>query len=133
MLTVDFTSHTVKANGKTLIDKGIPVNGFVLSTDTVTLDHIENLYQLYKHSVPNQIRYKKCYFKALPAEKLNVSDLIKGENRQAAKENLEMTLITGILNGSLKWPDPKKWFWQSEKDKDLILLREWFMRKDDKK
>lgn len=125
MLQIDLDTKTVK-NGKTyLIQNGIPQNGYIIDNKTITFEMLEELYAIYKHSVPNGIRYKKTYFKALTYDELSTTDLISGANRQNAKENLEMAIITGVLNGSLTWPDQTKWFWQSKNDKDFILLKRW--------
>lgn len=127
MITINLETKSMK-NGKTiLIDNGIPVNGYVLSTDNITIDQLEKLYHVYKYSVPDGIRYKKNYFKALTAEQLTTIDLINGANRQKSKEELEIALLTGILNKSLTWPDDKLWFWQSKTDKDFVILKTWFM------
>ena len=91
----------------------------------ISFELLETLYTIYKHSVPNGIKYKKTYFKALTYDELSTEDLILGANRQTSKENLEIAIISGVLNGSLVWPDETKWFWQSENDKDFILLRKW--------
>lgn len=126
MIKVDLKNKSLIKNKTILIDNGIPQGDYILPSDEVTLETIEELYQVYKHSVPNTIRYRKPYFKALKEEELSTQDLIIGANRQLAKEKLETTLLIGILNGSLKWPDDTKWFWQSPNDKDLVLLKEWF-------
>ena len=125
MLQINLDTKTVK-NGKTyLIQNGIPQNGYIIDNKTITFEMLEELYAIYKHSVPNGIRYKKTYFKVLTYDELSTTDLISGANRQNAKENLEMAIITGVLNGSLTWPDHTKWFWQSKNDKDFILLKRW--------
>ena len=76
-------------------------------------------------SVPDRIKLQRVFFRALPEDQHTDEDLITGEPRQAARERLEMAVLEGSLNGSLKWPDSKKWFWQSKKDPDLIILQKW--------
>lgn len=126
MITVDLKQHSAKDGRRYLIQNGDPVAGFQIRTEPVTFDELEQLYQTYKHSTPNTKRLNKQYFKADAFEDMSTSDVVSGANRNEAQEALEMTLLQGILNGSLKWPDPAKWFWQSETDKDFVLLREWF-------
>ena len=92
-----------------------------------TFDYLEELYATYKRSVPDTIKYKHKYFKALTSQQMTLKDLVTGANRQKAKEQLEMAILTGVINGSLKWPDDSKWFWQSEKDKDFVLLKKWIV------
>ena len=134
-MNVNLETRTVMDGKKTLIKNGNPVGDYIIPADPVTIDDIEQLYAEYKTSVPNGVKYRKPYFKALSADKLPTTNLISGANRQQAKDKLELTLLIGILNGSLVWPDESKWFWQSEKDKDLILLRDWFIpeRKNDER
>lgn len=127
MLIIDLESKTLKENGKCLIKEGIPQNNYQISQKPITWEQLEKLYEEYKYSMPNGVKYKKMYFKALEFEDLDTSHLVNGENRTKAKEKLELTLLTGILNKSLTWPDHKKWFWQSIKDKDFILLKKWFI------
>ena len=126
MLTINLETKTLKKGKTTLILNGTPQRGYQLSTEPITFEILEALYQEYKHSVPNGVKYKRPYFKALDYEELSTEDLITGANRTKAKEKLELTLLTGILNGSLKWPDESKWFWQSENDKDFVILKKWF-------
>ncbi len=125
MLIVDFNSKSAKKDGKDIIVNGIPQNGYEISKDPVTFEDIEILYEAYKYSVPDRVRFQRTFFRALPEDRLSDEDLIVGEPRQAAREKLELAVLEGSLNGSLKWPDPKKWFWQSEKDPDLVILQKW--------
>ena len=134
MLYIDLDTHTLKKGRTVLILNGIPQNGYKIDPSPVSLEYIEKLYEAFKYSVPNGVRYKKNYFMALPEEKLSAEELIIGENRSAAKEALELTLLTGILNGSLIWPEENtQWFMQPapERDKDFVLLRRWFVRTQD--
>lgn len=131
MLYIDLDTHTLKKGRTVLILNGIPQNGYKIDPSPVPLEYIEQLYEAFKYSVPNGVRYKKNYFMALPEEKLSAEELIIGENRSAAKEALELTLLTGILNGSLIWPEENtQWFIQPapERDKDFVLLRRWFVK-----
>ena len=127
MITIDLENRSM-IDGKTiLIDRGVPKNGYVISDDIITYEQLEDLYHQYKYSVPNPIKYKKNYFKALNSDNLSIENMIAGANRTDAKFKLEHAILTGVLNGSLKWPDESKWFWQSEKDKDFIILRKWII------
>lgn len=126
MLTIDLKNRTAVRDNIVLIKNGTAVGNYVIDPTPVTFEQLENLYAQYKHSVPNGIRYKFSYFKALSADELKDTDLIAGSNRTKAKEMLEMTLLSGILNGSLRWPDENHWFWQSETDSDFVILKEWF-------
>lgn len=130
MITIDLDNLTAYNGKKLIVKNGKPVNNYAVSAKQISFTELEELYAEYKRSVPNGKLYKHNYFKALNAKELNLSDMINGQNRDKAKENLEMSLLTGILNGSLIWPDKNHWFWQSEKDRDFILFRKWFEKGD---
>ena len=114
-------------DGIVLIDHGQAVNGFTIRETPVSIEELENLYHAYKYSIPTEKenQKRKPYFKALPIEKLPSEALFNGVNREVAREQLELTLLMGILNKSIVWEDDKKWFWQSQRDGDFIILKEW--------
>lgn len=126
MLIIDLTNKNLKENGKDLIKEGIPQKGYQIDANPVTWEQLEDCYHEYKYSMPNGVSYKRNYFKALDYDELEIEYLVNGANRTKAKEKLELTLLTGILNKSLSWPDERKWFWQSEKDRDFVVLKKWF-------
>ena len=128
MLTIDIKQQNVFDNGVALILNGKLKSPFKIWNVTVTFDMLEKLYNDYKFSIPNNISYKYNYFKAISADDISVTNLINGKNRTAAKESLELTFLMGVLNGSLKWPDNKKWFWQSDSDKDFVILKDWVIK-----
>lgn len=127
---VDFQTRSLTLNGKHIIkdsiyegDLGIPVcrgNEFVAN--------IEDLYFRYKHSVPSERSECKSrmYFRALPEKSLSDEAMLYGERRDKAQIELELYVLCQILGG-LQWDTDKmgKWFWQSQKDKDLVILRSW--------
>ena len=87
---------------------------------------IEKLYANYKRSYPSERSQRsRDYFKALSSEELSLDDLVVGEDRILARARLEISLLCWVLNGSLKWYDDSKWFWQSKVDPELIILKEW--------
>lgn len=90
-------------------------------------------FEKYKYSTPSEIAsHRKSYFKCLPYEELTDSDLIYGENRELARFELEFFLLKEISLGRT-WEEIRKlnkkvgWFYQNEKDPDLILLKSWFL------
>ena len=128
MVTVDLNTMTVKDNRKIIIKNGQPVGDYKIKDEEISIEQIEDLYIAFKYSIPSPKERKSC-FKALSKDEMTMKQLVTGESRTKAREALEMTLVTGILNGSLKWPgNEKHWFWQSKKDKDLVLLKRWFDR-----
>ena len=85
------------------------------------------VYELYKRSVPDK-EMKYAYFKALSKEELTDYDLVFGLERYVIKSILEGYVCLAIASGILKWEDETKWFWQSENDPDLIVLKKWFVQ-----
>lgn len=90
---------------------------------------IEWLYRNYKHSVPSERSEskRKRYFNALKEKDLSDSDMLYGEPREVARFKLEAYVLFCIALGIFVWDEEMmgKWFWQSECDKDLVILREW--------
>lgn len=90
---------------------------------------IEWLYRNYKHSVPSERSEskRKRYFNALREKDLSDSDMLYGEPREVARFKLEAYVLFCIALGIFVWDEEMmgKWFWQSECDKDLVILREW--------
>lgn len=92
-----------------------------------SFDKLENLYRRYKHSLPGERdQVRRSYFLALKEEDLTDDDVLYGERRQIAKFRLEYYVLCAIVSGALNWnEDWGKWFWQSENDKSLVILRSW--------
>ena len=92
-----------------------------------SFDKLENLYRRYKHSLPGERdQVKKNYFLALNEEDLSEEDVLYGERRQLAKFRLEFYVLCAIVSGALKWKeDWGSYFWQSDNDKSLVILRSW--------
>lgn len=126
MITVNFKTRTARNGKQLIIDKGKPINGYVIP-DTTSIEQLNKLYHNYKYSVPNGLHYHKPYFKALSPEEISNTDMITGSNREHSKEALELAVLEGIINGSLQelFIDPRQWFWQSPDDKDFIILKDW--------
>ena len=56
---------------------------------------------------------------------MTIEDLIRGENRSNAKNQLEDWLSTNITTNNFP-AAANQWYWQSEKYPELVLLRKWF-------
>lgn len=113
--------HKIIVDGQ--VEKPLGIN--VMAQDGA-IEEIESLYQDYKHSIPSERseRKKQRYFKALKEVDLTDEDMLHGELRDVAQLRLELFVLCCILNGSLQWQG-KGWFWQSQKDTDLIILKKW--------
>ena len=103
---------------------GVLHNGVGFSIST-----FEDLYQIYKHSRPSERSENKQrkYFKALKPNDLEEDDMLYGDDRELAQLSLELYLLCWILSGTFVWDEESmgKWFWQSQNDKDLVILRSW--------
>lgn len=90
---------------------------------------IDALYENYKYSIPSERsdNRRRQYFKALSVDKLTDEQMAIGEYREVARAKLEGFILCMILNGKFKWSEKElgKWFWQSNRDSDLVILRNW--------
>ena len=86
---------------------------------------IEMLYHDFKHSVPSKNGMKKSYFKALPVDKLTDAELAYNADRSYCQAILEGYILLASLVGWLKWENGTHWFWKSETDEELVVLRQW--------
>ena len=97
------------------------------------LETIENLYRIYKRSVPGERSNRKeksvTQFRALPFDELSDDDVLYGARREEAQYDLEAFVLFTVLSGQLKWNDKwGTWFWKSGKDRDLVLLKNWMTK-----
>ena len=112
-------------NGKAIIKDG-EYDGTLHSTlpemaEYEIITEIERLYKEYKYSLPNR-RSKDRYFKALPYEELSDWDMVNGELREIAQAKLEGFVLCAKLLGKISFDG---WFWKSNADKDLVILKAW--------
>ena len=124
---VDFKTRSLKLNGEYIVKDG--VTEFV--TDRYVpenfLYHVEDFYAACKHSIPSERSESrgKHYFKTTSERYLPDDDMMYGIGRELALAQLEVYILCCILEGMVWNESWGKWFWQSENDKDLVLLREW--------
>lgn len=96
-----------------------------MSLDENPWSCIETLYKEYKHSVPRENSNKRSYFKALSVDELTDADLAFHESRDLLQAKLEGYVLLGSLKGWIKWEFGDRWFWQSEEDENLVIIRNW--------
>lgn len=118
---VNFDTQTMIINGETLIQNGIPVNGYILTDKQITLGKIEQLFAVYETSFPD--KKETSLFPAKSEQELSMNNIVYGPDRSVAKQELEQTLFVGIINKSLIYPNMQNWFWQSDKYKNLVIPR----------
>ncbi len=137
---VNFEKRTMKVGKDYLIKDGEydTTRELTLKISTYNaLRIIEDFYPHYKYSLPSERSDSKRhkYFKALPIEEIDDERLLSSERREIAQATLESFILCMIINGSLVWDkvleeDPNaKWFWQSKKDPDLVILKKWIENK----
>ena len=88
-------------------------------------DWIEFLYQEFKHSAPSENSNKRSYFKALSVDELTDEELAYNIDRDFGQCLIEGYILLASMQGWLKWEFGNHWFWQSETDPDLVIIRNW--------
>jgi hypothetical protein len=95
-----------------------PLQGGVGGGSAVSL--LEAAYAVYKHSIPSErTMHRTARFYALPESELSDEDMLYGVPREQAERELEKALA------DFAYPEDAGWFWQSENDPDLVVLRQW--------
>lgn len=125
--SINLPKRTLKVNGKD-IEFDDPKFDESINTMPILMHDIEMRYSIYKHSVPSERseRRQRNYFKALPYEQLTDEQMCYGWHREAARFQLEFLILRALQTGKLWWDKSwGTWFWQSDTDKDLVILREW--------
>ena len=131
---IDFEKRNMKVGRDYLIKEGEFDESNELITNTyeirTILNMIEELYKAYKYSLPSERSDSKRrkYFKALPMEEITDEQLMVAERRECAQAALEGFVLCMIVSEQLTWDEDVmqgKWFYQSESDPDLVLLRTW--------
>ena len=97
---------------------------------SIVLYNIKELYTNYKYSLPSERSDSKRrkYFKALSMEEISDGQLMIAERREISQAKLEGFVLCMIVSGKLVWDELVmcgKWFYQSQTDPDLVLLRSW--------
>lgn len=86
-------------------------------------DWIEFLYQEFKHSAPSENSNKRSYFKALSVDELTDEELAYNIDRDFGQCLIEGYILLASMQGWLKWEFGNHWFWQSETDPDLVIIK----------
>lgn len=131
---IDFEKRKMKVGNDYLIKEGefdeskeLIVGSYDMQT---ILNKIEELYKEYKYSLPSERsdNKRRRYFKALPMEEITDEQLMTAERREFSQAVLEGFVLCMIVSGKLTWDEEVmqgKWFWQSDIDPDLVVLRSW--------
>lgn len=134
---IDFEKRTMKVDGEFLIKNGEYDTSRCLfemkddshfAVDSI-LQTINSLYKSYKYSIPSKRSdsKRKVYFKACSMTEIPDDILLAAERREIAQSKLEGFILCMILEGRFVWDEKKlgKWFYQSNEDSDLVILRKW--------
>lgn len=128
---INFEKRNMKVGKTWLIKDGeCEISRILYGKHPVSIkDEIESLYKSFKYSCPSERSdsKRKGYFKALSVDELTDEQMVYGENRELMQAQLEGFILCAILMNHLKWEDltDQKWFWQSDREKDLIILKSW--------
>lgn len=121
----DFKKKSIKLGKQYLIKEGVIQDGYCINlTETDPYEIIEENYELFKNSRPDG-NFKKSYFKAKKDEELTDVEFITGSNRSVAQAMLEGYIVCAVVANRMYWKNPNHWYWVSEKDNDLIILKGW--------
>ena len=128
-LTVDLSTKKVKLGHR---EVDVEFSNTLLSPRDFE-DALYELYEKYKRSVPSEQSDKsRCVFSgAVPYEKLSLEELVNNEQREVARARLELFVLEQVKLG-MTWNDIMTlndkvgWYYQNPKDRDLVLIRDWF-------
>ena len=128
-ISINLCDKTIKVNGKTIIERGeVKRNKIVDEAFDKLIEcplDMDDLYKQYKCSLPNEREDCRHYFKALSASELTDAQLVTGMKRYEARIRLEAYILLASLTGLLVWNNEDQFYWQSEKDKDFIILKKY--------
>ena len=128
--SINLAKRNMKVGNEYLIKEGMCDQGRIVYNRLLISEkeRIEQLYKIFKYSCPSERSdILRGYFKAYTADELSDAEMVLGGNREFCRAALEGYILCASLMGDLKWSDltEKTYYWQSEKDKDLVILREW--------
>ena len=100
-----------------------------ISSSEDMLSTIHKLFERYKYSVPSERSEgkRRRYFKALKLSEIEYDDFVFGEGRDTAQIKLELYVLLSSIYYKNFWEEifKEQFFYQSDKDKDLIILKDW--------
>ena len=100
-----------------------------ISSSEDMLSTIHKLFERYKYSVPSERSEgkRRRYFKALKLSEIDYDDFMFGEGRDTAQIKLELYVLLSSIYYKNFWEEifKERFFYQSDKDRDLIILKDW--------
>lgn len=136
---IDFEQQTMKIGKQKIINNGkydeertLYTKGLLEMSDVLSI--IEELYDNYRHSLPSERSENKRrkYFKALHIDDIPDELLMIAERREVAQARIEGFVLCMVLEGQFIWDEEElgKWFYQSVRNPDLVILRQWIENKN---
>ena len=126
VFNVDLKKKVLQLDKNNIPLDNINVN---ISSPEDMLSTIHKLFERYKHSVPSERSEgkRRRYFKALKLSEIDYDDFMFGEGRDTAQIKLELYVLLSSIYYKNFWEEifKKHFFYQSDKDKDLIILKDW--------
>ena len=129
--SINLPKRNMKVGKEYLIKEGECGTGRILyGRSPIDIKYeIEKRYDSYKRSTPSERSDSRTrgYFKALSIDELTDAEMVCGGCREVELARLEGFILCAILMGHLKWEDltDRSYYWQSQNDKDLVILRQW--------
>lgn len=136
---IDFEQRTMKIGKQKIIDGGKYDEDRILYTKKLLemsdiLSILEDLYDSYRYSLPSERSENKRrkYFKALSVDDIPDELLMIAERREIAQARIEGFVLCMVLEGQFIWDEEElgKWFYQSDRSPDLVILRSWIENKN---
>lgn len=126
VFNVDLKKKVLQLDKNNVPLDNISVN---ISSSEDMLSTIHKLFERYKYSVPSERSEgkRRIYFKALKLSEIDYDDFMFGEGRDTAQIKLELYVLLSSIYYKNFWEEIFKehFFYQSDKDKDLIILKDW--------
>ena len=126
VFNVDLKKKVLQLDKKNVPLDNINVN---ISSSEDMLSTIHKLFERYKYSVPSERSEgkRRRYFKALKLSEIEYDDFMFGEGRDTAQIKLELYVLLSSIYHKDFWEEifKEQFFYQSDKDKDLIILKDW--------
>lgn len=126
VFSVDLKKKVLQLDKNNVPLDNINVN---ISSPEDMLSTIHKLFERYKHSVPSERSEgkRRRYFKALKLSEIDYDDFMFGEGRDTAQIKLELYVLLSSIYHKDFWEEifKEQFFYQSDKDKDLIILKDW--------
>ena len=126
VFNVDLKKKVLQLDKNNIPLDNINVN---ISSSEDMLSTIHKLFERYKYSVPSERSEgkRRRYFKALKFSEIEYDDFMFGEGRDTAQIKLELYVLLSSIYHKDFWEEifKEQFFYQSDKDKDLIILKDW--------